>query len=126
MPTPYYTLPRRPRFFRIQVYFGREATGGYEYSWTEQWWIYKEISYRSMVRRCHRSLMERHPNTPLREFRLLLNVSSDTYDKITPTNIRAVMRYLGSIRGRRNIFPAYIKRRHLVVDPTNGSVRMEG
>ncbi|TGO67738.1 hypothetical protein BOTNAR_0036g00130 [Botryotinia narcissicola] len=126
MPTPYYALPRRPRFFRTEVFFGREATGGYEYSWTERWWVYTEISYRSFVRMCNRSLMERHPNTDLREFRLILNVSSDTYDKITPTNIRAVMRDLQSNRGSRIIFPAYIKRRHLVVDSNNGSVRMEG
>ncbi|KAF7882791.1 uncharacterized protein EAF02_006154 [Botrytis sinoallii] len=119
MPTPYYARPRRPRFFRIDVYFGREATGGYEYSWAEQWWTYRAISYGSLVERCHRSLMEHHPNTVLRDFRLILNVMSDRYEKITPANIQAVMRELESTQGRRVIFPAYIKRNPSVVDSNN-------
>ncbi|THV54903.1 hypothetical protein BGAL_0018g00590 [Botrytis galanthina] len=120
MPTPYYALPRRPRLFRIEVYFGREATGGYEYSWMERWWIYPEISYRNLVRRCNRSLMAHYPNTVLRDFKLNINVSSGTYDKITRTNIQAVMRELRSTEERRAIFPAYIKHPPLVIAGTPG------
>ncbi|TGO49300.1 hypothetical protein BCON_0214g00160 [Botryotinia convoluta] len=110
MPTPYYARPRRPRFFRLYVYFGKEAAGGYEHLWAARWWTYTAISYGSFVERCTRSLMENHPNTILRDFRLILNVMTETYDKITPTNIQAVMRELQSTRGRRMIFPVYIKR----------------
>ncbi|KAF5869302.1 uncharacterized protein Bfra_011109 [Botrytis fragariae] len=110
MRTPYYSRERRPRFFRVDVYFGKEGTGGYEYSWSARWWTFTAISYGSFVERCNLSLMENHPNTVLRDFRLILNVMSETYDKITPTNIQAVMRELQSTRGRRIVFPIYIKR----------------
>ncbi|TEY42626.1 hypothetical protein BOTCAL_0388g00060 [Botryotinia calthae] len=45
----------------------------------------------------------------LEDFRLILNVRTESYEQITADNIQAVMRELQSCRERRMVFPVYLK-----------------
>ncbi|KAK6600745.1 hypothetical protein H4I96_05558 [Botrytis cinerea] len=123
--TPYHARRRRPPYFVVHVYFGKEGTGGFEHSWSERWFTHSAISYRSFVARCTRSLMANHPNTVLEDFRLILNVRTESYEQITAANIRAVMRELQSCQERRMIFPVYLKIRPSVETSSNSIVSVE-
>lgn len=69
--------------------------------------------------------MANHPNTVLEDFRLILNVRTESYEQITAANIRAVMRELQSCQERRMIFPVYLKIRPSVETSSNSIVSVE-